>query len=256
MTDAPIEPDRLKSVFFFSLHKCATALFTHSVLPQSFERHHVDHQTAIYLNKTILTDVRSEGYVYGVLRIVEEQHPMFTVTQTIVETAKQQADCTKIILIRDPRDILVSMYFSFGFTHGVSPNLELRDYQQKRREQVQTMTIDEYALAESSTLKMKFNMLNELIAQSNSVVLRYEDLINQFDRFYNDLSFVLPMQSENRKTLFEKSRPNLVENPSAHKRSGKVLGCLEKLTKQTIQALDEEFADILRQFNYPALSRA
>ncbi|MBE8232088.1 MAG: hypothetical protein HAW67_00020, partial [Endozoicomonadaceae bacterium] len=228
----------------------ATSFFTHSVLPRSLNHQHVDYQTAFYLNKVVAADTHHLGYVYGIIRVVENQHPVFDLTEKIIAAAKQ-SDSDIIILLRDPRDILVSMYFSFGISHGLSPNLTLREYQQKRREQVKKMTIDDYVMAESTTLKSKFSILNGLMSRSNCLVLRYEDLINDYDEFYSAFSSVLPMPAEIRKMLFEKTRPNEIEDPSAHKRSGKIFAYREKLSDSTINNLNNEFKSILQQFNYP-----
>lgn len=238
------------SVFFYSLHKCATSFFTHSILPHTQYLRHIDYQTDFYLNKSIAMDIRREGYVYGVLRVVDENHPVFDITQCVLECSGQSG-CATVVLVRHPLDILVSMYFSFGFSHGLSPNGRLRKYQEERRAVVEKMSIDDYVLEEASILKWKFDVLNWVASQDDCVVLRYEDLINNFTGFYNSLSSVLPLEQGVVTSLFEQTRPRQVEEPSAHKRSGKVFAYREKLADQTVRSLLYGFSDILRQFDYP-----
>ena len=42
-------------------------------------------------------------------------------------------DKTIVILVRDPRDVLISFYYSIGFTHITSANPEIADDLQKLR---------------------------------------------------------------------------------------------------------------------------
>ncbi len=64
-------------------------------------------------------------------------------------------------MIRDPRDILVSSYYSFGFSHGFSSVQKIKDIQKERRIIIQSKTIDEYALENSDRILTNFNTLNK-----------------------------------------------------------------------------------------------
>lgn len=250
-------PAEVKSIFFFSLHKCATSFFTHSVLPRSCWHQQVDYQTDHYLDKSFTPKVDETGHIYGVLRVVEPQHPSFALAEWMFESAIR-TDCLKVILVRDPRDILVSMYFSFGAnherSHGFSPNPQVKEYQEQRIKMIENLSIDEYVVAESEVLKEKYLKLNQLLKLKNSIVLRYEDLINDFDGFYAQLSSVLPLRAGVEQDMYIETRPNLLENPLAHKRSGKTYNFGEKLKDETCQVLAKNHFDTLQQFNYPLLN--
>lgn len=237
------------SVFFFSLHKCATTFFTHKVLRNSIGLSQTDYQTAFYLDDAIVPNIEKYGHVYGVIRVVDAEHPVYPLTQTLLDVASAGAHKV-VILVRHPFDILVSMYFSFGFSHGFSPNPELRKYQEKRREQVQSMTLDEYVLFEASTLAAKFSMLDSLRDKAQCTVIKYEDMVERFSSFYKTLSLVLPLHKDTEALLFSETRPNDVEDLGAHKRSGKVFGYKNKLDSKTVLALENEFKSVLEKFSY------
>jgi hypothetical protein len=57
-----------------------------------------------------------------------------------------------VLLVRDPRDALTSLYFSLAYSHvppGSSDSLKLLQAFDARRERVRVMTIDEFVLQEA-----------------------------------------------------------------------------------------------------------
>ena len=62
-------------------------------------------------------------------------------------------DLKYIIHFRNPLDIMISQYYSFGYTHGVpdpNSNKEKYDFFMKRRKIIQSQTIDEYCLSQEN----------------------------------------------------------------------------------------------------------
>jgi hypothetical protein len=51
-----------------------------------------------------------------------------------------------LFMIRDPRDKLISQYYSFGFTHGISSEPSIQTSQRAIRKKITTMSLDEYGL--------------------------------------------------------------------------------------------------------------
>jgi len=81
-------------------------------------------------------------------------------------------------------------------------------------------------------------------------VLRYEDMINDFDVFISGLTDVLDLSEKTQQQIFLKSRPRTSEDIHAHKRSGKTGGYKEKITPETIEILNEKFSDVIEQYGY------
>lgn len=192
------------------------------------------------------------GYAYGVIRILDSLHPSFQLTNQLLD--KKNLDGRKIIFyVRDPRDILVSMYYSFGFSHPFSPSGEIRAYQQERRRQIQQMTIDQYVLRTAPVLLEKFNRLITLMEQhrpQDTLLLKYEDMIYRFDHFYRELSRFVPLNNSVRDELFNQTRPPETEQPDQHKRKGAPGDYQVKLDKKTLPELDRILEPVLKRFEY------
>lgn len=238
-----------KSVFFLSLHKCATSFFTHSILPHTSFHKHIDYQTQQYRNEVVDIDIADYGCVYGVIRVVEEQHPSYDMTSVLIDTASS-GRYDNLFLLRDPRDILVSMYYSFGVSHGFSQNQEIRKYQEKRREIISKLDLDEFSLRESVVLKQKYEVLMRLIESTDGQVLRYEDLIENCGLFLGQMRTYLPISDEVANILYRQTRPRAIESPMSHRRSGKVAGYKEKLKYSTIDYVNHTMSHVLKTFGY------
>lgn len=242
---------RKQSVIYITFHKCATTFFASQVLPGFKGRINVDYQLLHYReNSNFNVRIRRFGYVYGPVRILDELHPTYEITNRILRKANLRG--RKIIfLIRDPRDILVSMYYSFGFSHGFSPDPEIKAYQVKRRQKIQEMTIDEYAIQTAPELKEKFDLLQALMQWApDKILLKYEDMIENFAYFYNQLVGFVQLNDGVEEIMFKQTRPREVEQQLQHKRKGKPGDYKEKLQLITINKINKILADPLKNFCY------
>lgn len=241
-----------ESVYFYSLHKAGTSLFTH-VLRHANELTHVDYETMLFDNKLPETITYEKyGHLYGVVRIVAAKHTLAHSKLTqYISTKKFVKDKTVVFLVRDPRDIIVSLYYSMGFTHVSSSNPQIENELQTIRDNLKTQELDEFALDRYPIIRERFEILYELSNScKNSVVLRYEDLVNNFDKFMNDFSKYISIPEERKEELFQASRPRVSEDFSAHKRSGKIGQYREKLKPETIRELNQKLKPVLEKFGY------
>jgi len=239
------------SIVFISLHKCATSFFTKTVFKELQKLTLVDYQSYQYNHEEEITPIiRSKGYLYAVLRLYDRDHPGYHLTNTLLDTANLK-NIKTIFWVRDPRDILVSLYYSFGFTHPFSPNRMIQEHQHERRKKIQTMELDEYALKEAPNLKWKFEQIDRLRQQlPNHLVLRYEEMIHDFDPFFKTLSTFTGINQNLYDDMLHQTRPNKDEDTSSHKRSGKTQAFKEKLKPETVEELNQILASTLKKFNY------
>lgn len=240
-----------KTVVFISFHKCATSFFSSYILKQVNGLEHINYAGQLYTNQTnIDSTVEIKGKIYGVIRILDNQHPSFDFINRFITNS----DLDKVNIIfwtRDPRDILVSMYYSFGFSHEFSDAPLIRKYQQERREKIQKMTLDEYVLNEASMILEKFEVMQNMMKKRNNyILLRYEDMINDFDSFFYRLSAIIPIDKTKKNKIFEETRPRTSEILNQHKRKGSVGAYKEKLEASTVLALNKKLLPILTYFNY------
>ena len=164
----------------------------------------------------------------------------------------------KILLItRDPRDILVSHYYSIAYSHG-SPKefgdklegfMALRN---KAREQ----TIDDYILSRSDSVYEIFSRYQTLLIDKyeNIYMTTYEKMVSDFENWLAELINYceLELSREFFQSLLKKHddmKPKK-ENIHKHIRKGQPGDYKQKLQPRTIRLLNEKFDPILKSYHY------
>jgi hypothetical protein len=173
----------------------------------------------------------------------------------VMPTSKAEFIRDKIVIffVRDPRDILVSSYYSFGYTHGFSPVKEIRERQEIVRSEIQEKTLAEYVLHSAHAVSKHFETLSELKSVcERSVILKYEDMISNWEYFIAQLSKYVGIEESVGQEIFERSRPKQKENTSSHRRSGQPGGFRSKLDKEVIESLNRKLNGVLVRFQYEA----
>lgn len=253
-TNQPVSWYEPESVYFYSLHKAGTALFTH-VLRQANELKHVDYETMLFDNE-LSTELTFEkyGHLYGVFRIVDKSSEFselyMKITKQIAKTDFVK-DKNVVYLVRDPRDVIISFYYSMGLSHVSSANPQMENDLQETRNRIRSLSLDEFALRHAPLVKEKLEILYRLSKESkHSIILRYEDLLENFDDFLHKFSKYISIPKERQQELFLASRPRDGEDIKAHKRSGKSRQYLEKLKPETVHELNRILKPVLEKFGY------
>lgn len=242
-----------ESVYFYTFHKCASSLFGGYVLKNVQGLRHIDYASKIYVG--IVTDdvtFKDNGFIYGPLRLsLRHSSPEYTKLVRNVSNPEFVRRRIAVFLIRDPRDILVSKYFSFGFTHDYSRVKEIRKMQQQIRSDIQGKSIDQYCIDEAPRTLVGFDTLRNLSqSSSRSVVLKYEDMIENWTAFSVELTKYIHIENSVLKQLYERSRPMEKENLASHRRDGSVGSFRNKLQEDTIKYLNKIFKDVLEEHQY------
>ena len=245
----------LRSVYFYTLHKCASSLFSSYVLGNVEGLLQADYSQDIVDGKIrpgqVLT-FEDVGVIYGPIRVSTDEKSvdgqMFVNPTTEHDFIR---DKIAVFLIRDPRDILVSCFYSFGFSHAFSPVEEIRRSQELQRELTKRFTLEEYVLKYAFTQNVYFNKIHALAnICEQGVILKYEDMINDFGKFVAQLCKYVPLSDSVIQEFYRCSRPKEEEDIHSHRRSGKVEGFKEKLSLETVETLNQELQEILVKFNY------
>lgn len=237
-----------ESVYCVIMHRSASSVFGHVVL------RNVEGMTHMYWgirrsDGTLIHPRRMKkyGYVYGPIR------PPFTPKGPYARLADERFVRGKIfvIMVRDPRDMLVSQYYSFGFSHGMSKDPEKRARHESAKKKIQSQTVDEYVLANADGLLLRFHQVIDLeTICSRTTTLRYEDMIENFREFHESLTKIIKIKPRVAREIYLRTRPRSEEDIYSHKRSGKVAGFRDKLEAATIDALNLQFAEILKRYQY------
>lgn len=242
-------------VLFFTFHKCASTLFKNLVLPNINGYNNIDIATDLYRGgEGTEIDLHKDGSIYGPLRL--SAGPKTPLRALVIEPATSKdtlENALSVVFTRDPRDIIVSSYYSFSGTHSLSPNPAIREKQIKQREKMAKLSIDEFALRNGRNQLEAFSRAVKVTENSpNCRVFRYEDMVEKWSSFITSFKEVLPVNDDLYDKWYLASRPSVSEDTSKHKRSGKTNSYLTKLRPETVEILNAELAPILDKFGYTA----
>lgn len=165
-----------------------------------------------------------------------------------------------ILMVRDPRDILVSMYFSMKGSHAVPKSGNSREKLLKIRENAESVSIEEFVRSGCERLRKKFHRYQEALVRNENLdvrVFRYEDVIFEKPSWVREIAefFELEASEEKMNAIAERHdvRPEK-EDPSAHIRRVAPGDYLEKLSPETIEFLNAELGETVRAFGYELAS--
>jgi Sulfotransferase domain len=160
----------------------------------------------------------------------------------------------KIMVVRDPRDILVSRYFSTKYSHGFSPR-GTSQFAQLMRQIIEDAEcdVDQYCLRCSWMVTSEFFLHRDIIRDPSTLVVRYEDFIYDQAKLVRDANewFQLGLSTDELARISEKygSIPD-AENPAVHVRQAHPGDHKRKLKPETIDALDRVLKDYMSAFGY------
>lgn len=89
-------------------------------------------------------------------------------------------DAKKVLLVRDPRDALVSEYFSSAYSHRLPEQRAEGSLIAQRRQEALQQSVEEYALAQARQLNRTIDAYRPMLSDPNLRLFRYEEVI--FDK--------------------------------------------------------------------------
>lgn len=185
---------------------------------------------------------KPEGYLYSVFGGMIEGIPDITKFKVV-------------LVVRDPRDIMVSSYYSIAYSHAI-PEGEKKESLLSRRKEALASNLDEHVLRHSGKLLEVFKRYetNLFTEHPFTYVAKYEDMVNDYPKWLDELLYAcglnIPKYMRNnfiRK--HETSRP-CVENVRNHLRKGIPGEHREKLQLETIEKLNHIFEKQITRFGY------
>lgn len=238
------------SIFFFTTHKCAST-FTPKVLAcaaRKLDLKHIDYARFLwhksndnvfdYMNKHAKKLFQAEGYVFAPLR-------------QWIETRGCE-NSKVIIMLRDPRDVVVSMYYSMAYTHELPANRNRRKDFISERNDIVSMSIDDFVLKKSPHLLSVYaEYFLNLSKNKNYYFCTYEDMIFNFQLWITGLENYLGIKfdEEIKKIWQQQVTPPKIESLS-HIRKMLPGDHRLKLQPETIVKLDEIFSEFINRFSY------
>ncbi len=244
ITEWPNKP----SVILYTTHKCAST-YTTTLLAEicaKNEFHTIDLEAFLALhdkdilsfpekNQSLMPMLdRPEGFYFGPMRY------FFPFTN--------QSSSKKILVLRDPRDVLTSYYYSKLHSHIV-----INKQFANERAYFKDYSIDEFVLEMLPDIKKRYSdYIEKLLSQPSVLINSYEKMIGDFDTWLRDLiDFVdLPVSDEWIKSVKDKRITKPSGDKNQHIRSIQPGDHKRKLNQETITLLNIELKDILQTLGY------
>lgn len=160
-----------------------------------------------------------------------------------------------VLMIRDPRDILTSLYYSTVFSHSIPADRGKAAKYVVHREEISAMTVDEFVLSRMNTYRKRYRVyMEELADRPNVHVTKYENMIADYPRWLDDLlTFCsLSISANERNRLIDEAHRsrNISENQFKHRRQVIPGDHCRKLKPETIARLNADLADIITRYGY------
>lgn len=153
-----------------------------------------------------------------------------------------------LAMLRDPRDVIVSYYFSTRFSHRAPSNRHRRKVFLERRAMVSELSLEEYVLRFSGELESRYAAYRQNISRDS--VLTYEQMWWDFSGFADQLARVLGVDFDAslKQELADMAsfKGKGTENVKSHQRKGTPGDHKEKLSVDTANQISAIFNDSLR----------
>lgn len=246
-------------LFPLSVRKCGSSLFYKIVhtMARANDCHYVDVAgicfaanivSTDYVNDPALADILRPGNVYGGLR---------NMPVALLETSLFR-DAPKLLMIRDPRDALVSQYFSNAYSHPIPAatgrHADVVKQMERQRAKAREMTVETYALRQARAMKQTMLRYRPIVGEAQTTVLKYEDYIFDKRRLMGVIAEKFAWRADKelvRRILEWADVVPESESPTAFIRKVTPGDHREKLSTAAISSISEILEPALRLFNYP-----
>jgi hypothetical protein len=159
----------------------------------------------------------------------------------------------KIVVVRDPRDILISYFFSMKYSHSVPPAGETRANVLRQREAATSLSADEYVLSQG--VNFIHNNFRNFIGLEGPMtkVFRYEDFVFEKRRWVGDINewFGLGVSAETVAAIAacQDIFPEK-EHPRAHIRQVTPGNYKKHLAPTTVAAIENRYRKVMEHYGY------
>lgn len=166
-------------------------------------------------------------------------------------------DALKVFMFRDPRDALVSQYFSDAYSHAIPSKEEAvgegREIFLRKRQNAREANIDDYVLKHARNFGHTLERYAPLLNDPNCLVLRYEDFVFQKRRLVHKVlqhfGWTLGPKQLDRLMEMVDQVPNS-EDKTKFVRKAVPGDHRVKLAPETIAKLDEDLHEVMRLYDY------
>lgn len=245
------------SIIHFSVNKAATT-FTKSILRRCATENGivpVDINGYAFNSNLPFLDHLTAQEMERYRHIFKTSGYLYTVFGGMVEGIQDLEKFLTVLMVRDPRDVLTSSYFSIAYSHTPPRRGNKVATFRERRTYARQVDIDQFVTSESERVRRVYQRYLDLLVDRPTVYLTtYEEMISDFQTWLDGLLDYcrLKISPQLKRQLLEeavRSRPR-EENVFKHIRQALPGDHQRKLQAQTIAHLNSVFSNILREFDY------
>ncbi len=150
-----------------------------------------------------------------------------------------------ILVLRDPRDVLVSHYFSTMYSHPIqNPDFFVL------KQSAQQMSIDQYVLSLAGDFFRRYLQYASWVNKTNVLYWKYEDMILDPTKMEYAILDFIGFSAKAGSIVSATDFLITEENPLAHKRNVAPGDHVRKLRPETISKLNEMFRELPSQLGY------
>jgi len=237
-----------QSVIFFMVHKSASTFFDRYLKDLAAETGHFHIDINGYFGTSWKEWLEKRKDLNFTRRVFKPKGFIYGPLRNYVKIENFEA-YPAVLVLRDPRDVLTSQYFSIKNSHPLV-TAELI----KRRQFAKDSGIDEHVLSQADRFVNTYNeYLEHVYGKKNVLFIKYEELISDFKNCLSKINshcgFNLTpgqMQALDRSDKFKAKK----EDQQVHVRKITAGDHKEKLKPETISILNAKFGDILKKLDY------
>jgi hypothetical protein len=252
-------PNTHPSILHFSVNKAATQYVKSIVKRCSTATGMVNvgiHDYAFksefpYLNKLSAAEMQNYQHIF------RPKGYTYSVFGGMIDGIQNLEQYLVVLMVRDPRDVLVSGYYSQAYSHP-EPSVGTEKYHDfvKNRAFALESTVDEYAIAQCDSVHEVYSRyIGLLISRHPNVhITKYEDMVQDFETWLHALVEYCDFTVDD--TLLgefiqasNQLRP-VKEDVNRHIRKGKAGDYKDKLKSETIDYIESKLAPILTELGY------
>ncbi len=252
----PEQNPALETCFAFSVHKCGSTLMNNMIAAvcRKADIPAVSLPGILFAQGIKDADWRRD---YGLLPAFERQLLFYGfryLPEILADPASGMLDKRFVLLVRDPRDALVSEYFSYGKKSGshVLPGKNAKGFAEQFQSETDK-TIDDYVIEVSGGILAKFETYRDTLDFDLGLVRRYEDVFFDKETFLGEIfeHFGLSVGGNIIRNVARAHdiRPEQ-EDETQHIRKGTPGDHREKLKPQTIETLNDMFREVGGFYGY------
>ncbi len=244
------------SIIHFSVNKAATQ-YVMRVLASCCQEHqmvHVRFNGYAFHSKFPYLDGLSEKELQEYQYVFRKKGYLYSVFGGTLEGVSDFGEYYAVLVLRDPRDILTSDYYSIAYSHHPPGKDKIDEFMVKRKFARQA-DVDEYAIFNCQRVKTTFENYLEFYKKNPNVHLaKYETMIQDFESWLDGIlnNCKLKISDSLKRKLIDEavasSKPK--ENVSKHRRQVTPGDHKRKLSTETIDYLNSSLANVLVGFDY------